>query len=233
MAGDIILLIVPASEITHRHPPFYCRSFKRDISDINPEPLIILSSLCKYCPVSLQQYKNQSQAQDALADSLNQKQAEVGVLHPVLCFLSDNQIPDQTPVLVTSQHQALSCSPPPQPDFHPIWDLISDFWMGLPRICVATNKYLPRFYLNYESFLQPPPLCYVISFKNKNCLDLDVLSKYYNIMVTKSVWRLYCESKLKYAIASQILFDYLKDINKKLEDEDSSMGWNTIVWKYK
>ena len=120
MAGDIILLIVPASEITHRHPPFYCRSFKRDISDINPEPLIILSSLCKYCPVSLQQYKNQSQAQDALADSLNQKQAEVGVLHPVLCFLSDNQIPDQTPVLVTSQHQALSCSPPPQPDFHPI-----------------------------------------------------------------------------------------------------------------
>ena len=43
-------------------------------------------------------------------------------------------------------------------------------------------------------------------------------------MVTKSVWRLYCESKLKYAIASQILFDYLKDINKKLEDEDSSMG---------
>ena len=96
--------------------------------------------------------------------------------------------------------------------------------MGLARICVATNKYLPRFYLNYESFLQPPPLCYVISFKNKNCLDLDVLSKYYNIMVTKSVWRLYCESKLKYAIASQILFDYLKDINKKLEDEDSSMG---------
>ena len=71
MAGDIILLIVPASEITHRHPPFYCRSFKRDISDINPEPLIILSSLCKYHPASLlQQYRNQSQAQDAFADSL-------------------------------------------------------------------------------------------------------------------------------------------------------------------
>ena len=34
MAGDIILLIVPASEITDRHPPLYCRSFKRDISDI-------------------------------------------------------------------------------------------------------------------------------------------------------------------------------------------------------
>ena len=34
MAGDIILLIVPASEITDQHPPLYCRSFKRDISDI-------------------------------------------------------------------------------------------------------------------------------------------------------------------------------------------------------
>ena len=34
MARDIILLIVPASEITDRHPPLYCRSFKRDISDI-------------------------------------------------------------------------------------------------------------------------------------------------------------------------------------------------------
>lgn len=70
MAGDIILLIVPASEITHRHPPFYCQSFKRDISDINPEPLIILSSLCNHHPASLQQYRNQSQAQDAFADSL-------------------------------------------------------------------------------------------------------------------------------------------------------------------